>query len=120
MTMLLIFLHYSPNIFTTPLTLFRCSLTLLFYKGYIMPSVVLTLTTPSKEWRNRGLSSIPRAKAWIGWYYFSVLCCVVLCFFLCHIRYNVYYCELYCYIITYSNMMYDSMIYLDGQKYHAL
>lgn len=32
---------------------------------YLMPSLVLTLETPSKLWRNRGLCSIPRARAWI-------------------------------------------------------
>jgi hypothetical protein len=32
---------------------------------YIMPSIVLSLATPNKIWRNRGLCSLPRAKAWI-------------------------------------------------------
>lgn len=32
---------------------------------YIMPTVVLSLKTPDKKWRNRGLCSLPRAKAWI-------------------------------------------------------
>jgi len=32
---------------------------------YIMPSIVLSLETPDRVWRNRGLSSLPRAHAWI-------------------------------------------------------
>jgi hypothetical protein len=32
---------------------------------YVMPSVVLSLTTPERQWRNRGLNSLPRAYAWI-------------------------------------------------------
>lgn len=32
---------------------------------YLMPSVVLTLDTPSKTWRNRGICTLPRAWAWI-------------------------------------------------------
>jgi hypothetical protein len=32
---------------------------------YVMPSCVLSLTTPEGEWRNRGLKSLPRAQAWI-------------------------------------------------------
>lgn len=31
---------------------------------YIMPSVILTLDTPDKSWRNRGLCSLPRA--WVS------------------------------------------------------
>lgn len=32
---------------------------------YIMPSVILSLETPDRKWRNRGLCSLPRAHAWI-------------------------------------------------------
>lgn len=32
---------------------------------YVMPSLVLTLSTPAQTWRNRGLCSLPRAKSWI-------------------------------------------------------
>ena len=32
---------------------------------YVMPSVILTLATPAREWRNRGICSLPRAHAWI-------------------------------------------------------
>lgn len=32
---------------------------------YIMPSMIMTLETPDKIWRNRGLNSLPRASAWI-------------------------------------------------------
>lgn len=32
---------------------------------YIAPSVILTLNTPDKEWRNRGLCSIVRADGWL-------------------------------------------------------
>lgn len=32
---------------------------------YIMPTIVLTLETPERVWRNRGLCSLPRARAWI-------------------------------------------------------
>ena len=32
---------------------------------YLMPSVVLTLTTPERSWRNRGVNSLPRSRAWI-------------------------------------------------------
>jgi len=32
---------------------------------YIMPSLVLSLETPAKTWRNRGLNSLPRAHSWI-------------------------------------------------------
>ena len=35
---------------------------------YIMPSVVLSLETPSKSWRNRGLCTLPRAHSWIDLY----------------------------------------------------
>ena len=51
-----------------PLPLARPSLGVVMANGsprYLMPSVVLTLETPSKMWRNRGLCSIPRARAWI-------------------------------------------------------
>ena len=30
-----------------------------------MPSVILTLETPGKSWRNRGMCSVPRASVWI-------------------------------------------------------
>lgn len=32
---------------------------------YIMPSVVLSLETPDRVWRNRGACSLPRASVWI-------------------------------------------------------
>lgn len=32
---------------------------------YIMPSVILTLSTPERRWRNRGLNSLPRSASWI-------------------------------------------------------
>lgn len=32
---------------------------------YVMPSTILTLATPAREWRNRGMCSLPRAHAWI-------------------------------------------------------
>mmetsp|Transcript_18258 Transcript_18258/g.18327 ORF Transcript_18258/g.18327 Transcript_18258/m.18327 type:complete len:318 (-) Transcript_18258:168-1121(-) len=32
---------------------------------YIMPSIILTLETADKSWRNRGVCSVPRARAWI-------------------------------------------------------
>jgi hypothetical protein len=32
---------------------------------YVMPSCVLYLETPEGKWRNRGLSTLPRATAWI-------------------------------------------------------
>lgn len=32
---------------------------------YVMPSTILTLSTPAREWRNRGICSLPRAHAWI-------------------------------------------------------
>jgi len=32
---------------------------------YLMPSIVCSLETPSRVWRNRGLCSLPRAWAWI-------------------------------------------------------
>eukprot|EP01041_Mallomonas_annulata_P004814 gene4814-9604_t len=32
---------------------------------YIMPSMILTLDTPARKWRNRGLCSLPRAKGWV-------------------------------------------------------
>ena len=32
---------------------------------YIMPSIILSLETPERIWRNRGLCSLPRAHAWI-------------------------------------------------------
>lgn len=32
---------------------------------YIMPSTILSLQTPDKAWRNRGVCSLPRAFAWI-------------------------------------------------------
>ena len=35
---------------------------------YLMPSVVLTLETPDRVWRNRGIQSLPRADAWIDLY----------------------------------------------------
>ena len=51
-----------------PLPLARPAIGVVMANGsprYLMPSVVLTLETPSKMWRNRGLCSIPRASAWI-------------------------------------------------------
>ena len=39
---------------------------------YIMPSLVLTLETPSKVWRNRGINSLPRAHSWLD--LFSPFC----------------------------------------------
>jgi hypothetical protein len=51
-----------------PLPLARPAIGIAMANGsprYLMPSVVLTLETPSKVWRNRGLCSIPRARAWI-------------------------------------------------------
>lgn len=35
---------------------------------YIMPSLILSLETPDRLWRNRGLCSLPRASAWIDLY----------------------------------------------------
>eukprot|EP01040_Poterioochromonas_malhamensis_P005115 gene5115-5478_t len=35
---------------------------------YLMPSLVLSLETPDKIWRNRGILSLPRAWAWIDLY----------------------------------------------------
>lgn len=32
---------------------------------YIMPSIILSLETPERIWRNRGLNSLPRAHSWI-------------------------------------------------------
>ena len=32
---------------------------------YILPSIILTLNTPDKEWRNRGLCSVVRADGWL-------------------------------------------------------
>jgi hypothetical protein len=32
---------------------------------YIMPSVITTLSTPDRTWRNRGVNSVPRASHWI-------------------------------------------------------
>lgn len=32
---------------------------------YVMPSVILSLNTPSQLWRNRGVCSLPRASAWL-------------------------------------------------------
>lgn len=32
---------------------------------YCMPSMILSLSTPDRAWRNRGLNSLPRAHAWI-------------------------------------------------------
>jgi len=32
---------------------------------FIMPSLVLSLETPERVWRNRGACSLPRARAWI-------------------------------------------------------
>lgn len=32
---------------------------------YLMPSVVLSLSTPERSWRNRGANSLPRSRAWI-------------------------------------------------------
>ena len=32
---------------------------------YIMPSVVLSLETPERIWRNRGICSLPRSRCWI-------------------------------------------------------
>jgi hypothetical protein len=32
---------------------------------YIMPSIITTLETPDRIWRNRGICSLPRAHAWI-------------------------------------------------------
>lgn len=32
---------------------------------YLMPSVILSLETPDRIWRNRGLCSLPRARVWL-------------------------------------------------------
>lgn len=32
---------------------------------YIMPSAILSLDTPERRWRNRGINTLPRAYAWI-------------------------------------------------------
>jgi len=32
---------------------------------YIMPSLILSLETPDKIWRNRGLCSLPRSRVWL-------------------------------------------------------
>jgi hypothetical protein len=65
----------NPNSFETlfcpsdlPMPLARPAIGVVMANGsprYLMPSVVLSLQTPSRMWRNRGLNSIPRAKAWI-------------------------------------------------------
>jgi hypothetical protein len=51
-----------------PVPLVRPALGIALAKGvprYLMPSLVLTLETPGQVWRNRGLCSLPRARAWI-------------------------------------------------------
>ena len=35
---------------------------------YAMPSLICTLETPAKRWRNRGVSSVPRANGWVDLY----------------------------------------------------
>mmetsp|Transcript_11309 Transcript_11309/g.18979 ORF Transcript_11309/g.18979 Transcript_11309/m.18979 type:complete len:315 (+) Transcript_11309:31-975(+) len=51
-----------------PLPQCRLALGIVVAQGiprYIMPSMVLSLETPQRIWRNRGICSLPRAKAWI-------------------------------------------------------
>ena len=51
-----------------PMPMARMALGIVMANGsprYLMPSLVLTLETPGKIWRNRGLNSLPRASAWI-------------------------------------------------------
>ena len=51
-----------------PMPMARMALGIVMANGsprYLMPSLVLTLETPGKIWRNRGLNSLPRANAWI-------------------------------------------------------
>lgn len=57
---------YLPSDLPKPAA--RSALGVLIANGsprYIMPSVVLTLETPDRLWRNRGLCSLPRATTWI-------------------------------------------------------
>eukprot|EP01035_Chromulina_nebulosa_P033312 gene33312-44594_t len=57
---------YLPRDLPVPLA--RPALGVLLHCGvprYVMPSVILTLETPTQVWRNRGLNSLPRAAAWI-------------------------------------------------------
>ena len=57
---------YFPS--DLPIPLARPSLGVVVTSGtprYIMPSVILTVETPDRLWRNRGLCSLPRARAWI-------------------------------------------------------
>ena len=35
---------------------------------YAMPSLICTLETPAKKWRNRGACSVPRANGWVDLY----------------------------------------------------
>ena len=44
---------------------------LLYMNGsprYAMPSLICTLETPAKKWRNRGICSVPRANGWVDLY----------------------------------------------------
>ena len=44
---------------------------ILFTNGsprYAMPSLICTLETPAKKWRNRGMCSVPRANGWVDLY----------------------------------------------------
>ena len=57
---------YFPSDLPYPLA--RPSLGVVIASGtarYIMPSIILTLETPDRIWRNRGICSLPRANAWI-------------------------------------------------------
>lgn len=57
---------YLPS--DLPKPLIRPSLGIVLIHGtprYIMPSIVTTLKTPDRNWRNRGICSLPRAFAWI-------------------------------------------------------
>lgn len=57
---------YLPRDLPVPVA--RPALGILLHCGvprYVMPSVILTLETPTQVWRNRGLNSLPRAAAWI-------------------------------------------------------
>eukprot|EP01038_Epipyxis_sp_PR26KG_P014243 gene14243-19111_t len=57
---------YFPSDLPMPLT--RPALGVVLANGvprYIMPSLVMTLETPDKVWRNRGLCTLPRACSWI-------------------------------------------------------
>lgn len=57
---------YLPSDLPTPVT--RPALGVLVANGsprYVFPSIVLTLETPDRAWRNRGLCSLPRSHTWI-------------------------------------------------------